>query len=190
MDDYLIQLREAWLVDNLLPIPSLLEHMRELVVPIAAAGTAERVGGSHVPPAPLNLAAADDADRLWSHLCDFADLVGARIGDTPPITGDRMIRQRSPADIAARAQILVRWLQTARYRICTDPYFEAYFHPDNLHIVRVSRRAQHRYPLEDKPLPSRFRCKECGEHTVTVRYGVLGGPTGFSCSACSHEELI
>lgn len=190
MDDLIVRAREGWVADHLVVIPSLLEHMRESVIPLAAAGTSERVSGSHEPPAPLRLGPADSADELWSYLCDFTDLVATRTGERNPIqTSDRFIRARSPHDAATAAAAVVQWLNRARYRIETDPIIEEYFRRET-HLISVVRRAQQLHPVEMRQLPARFRCKVCGDFSVQVEYAVDGDPTGFSCFACGYEQVI
>lgn len=186
----LIEHRERWLANHLVVIPSLLEHMRGSVVPLAASGTSERVGGSQEPPAPLNLRAADDADRLWSHLCHFVGLVATRIGEESPLVIDgRTLRHRSPADVALAAGMLVRWLNRAKYRIATDAFFERYFTSEENLFLEVER-ARRLHPVEMKQLPARFRCKVCGEFGIRVEYETNGDPAGFTCMECGHAEKV
>ncbi|WP_088312397.1 hypothetical protein [Kineosporia sp. R_H_3] len=54
--------------DSLVRLPDLVEHIRSHVVPGSASPDGVHVRGTRTPPAPLSLAAVDDADALHSML--------------------------------------------------------------------------------------------------------------------------
>ncbi len=87
--------------DALVRVPDLVEHIRAHVVPGSAGPTdAVRVRSSKTAPAPLSLAAVDDADRLHAVLADACGRVMAGRGLTGPSwRGTRLLAatKRRPA---------------------------------------------------------------------------------------------
>ena len=190
MDERVLKAREAWVMSHLVVIPELLSLMRESVLTSVAAGTTEFVGSGFESKAPLNLDPADRADLLWSHLCDFTDIVATRIGEPNPIqTTEHRIRARASHEVYIASEAIVNWLLRAIYRIVTDDHIAEYFQRE-VHVVSVVRDTQRGYQLETRPLPARFRCGVCGVFALVVSFSESGEPEGFECSDCGHSGEV
>ena len=197
------QSRTTWLELTFDEVPALLMRMREDAESVLGAQDTSAVrvsGSSEKARLPYRVAAADDADELWSVLVEFAREVGERTGNPTPRPVREFVRTGrlgvwalpscTPRQAFEAGQQVARYLRTCAHQIAHDGGFND--SPDT--TAKLIRRLRRQYPDTPEP-PRRYldhRCPTCGERGLHL--AVAGDNPIVRCAECrerwSYEDYF
>lgn len=174
-------------------IPDLLHAARQSVIPLRASVTDDvKVSGSKgEAPAPLNVAAVDDADDLWALTIAFVGEVADCLHVKAPNAAAAVWRHGSDpiglpssateADAYTLGMAVERWLNRHAVGIASTPVLRA---PLDF-LLRAIRAARAKWIPDADPTPRRRLCEVCGTWAVKVTYEDVEG-TQYRMADCAQ----
>ena len=142
--------------------PAALQHLREIYV---LRPSLELDGSKPIkrdPPAPFNLDAWQIAEEMWQSLT----------GDYIPLEWNHMVLYGEAWNKCQELHQKIDELANRKEVTYLMP------------LVKLTRLALYRYPLEEKPRPTLLPCPECNQRTIYQPPSEFGDNLEVSCQNC------